>query len=133
MLRPQLSPTYTGDMNRVGPYSRLSALQNIDGRSREARLVRDARADLIAHVGGKPSATQSALIQRAAWLMLHIAQMDAKMGSATGLTDHDTRTYLAWCNTLTRIMRQLGMKGSAAEAPNLSAYIAGRAGHPIAA
>ncbi len=113
-------------MRPLGPYSR-SALANLDGRTKEARLLRDFRADLAAHVGGKPSATQAALIQQAAMLQLHIALMDRKAAEgAGGLSVRDGREYLAWANALSRLLRQLGTKGTAAAPPSLADHLAGR-------
>jgi hypothetical protein len=70
-----------------------------DGRSRESRLMRRVRADLVRHVGNKPSATQRALIERAAWLSLYVARLDAKAIETGSMTDHDSRQYLAWSNS----------------------------------
>lgn len=99
---------------KIGPYSRPSAIAKIDGRRREARLMQGVVAELTAHVGGNPSATQRALIGRAAWLTLHMALMDNRAIEApSGLSERDSRTYLAWSNTLARTLRQLGMKGEA--------------------
>jgi len=94
-------------------------------RSREGLLLRKVRAELTAHVGGKPSATQSVLIERAALLNLQISMLDAKH-AAGDLTPHDQREYLAWTNALTRLMRQLGLKGAAERAPTLREHIAQR-------
>ena len=109
----------------IGPYSLPGALAKLDGRTREARLMREARAELVAHVGGTPSATQRVLIERAANLTLQIAMLDAKH-AAGGMTEHDGRQYLAWVNTLTRLMRQLGMNGAAPRVPTLAEHIAER-------
>ena len=76
------------------------------------------RADLTEHVGGRPSATQRMLIERAAWLTIHVAQLDAK-GVGPGLTEHDHRQYLAWSNTLTRTLRTLGLEGASPPADTL--------------
>ncbi|MFT8802199.1 MULTISPECIES: hypothetical protein [Gluconobacter] len=84
------------------------------------------RSDLIEHVGGKPSATQKALIERAAWMTLHVTMMDRKMMEGGAPAERDARQYLAWANTLTRTMRQLGIEGTAASAPSLDAYLNGR-------
>lgn len=110
-------------MRAIGPYSRPHNLQKLDGRTREGRLMRDVRAELTAHVGGKPSATQKALIERAVWLSLHIAQLDAKAAAGRAMTEHDSRTYLAWSNSLTRTLREIGLKG-AIEAPKSLEQIA---------
>jgi len=89
--------------------------------------MRDVRAELSVHVGGRPSATQRALIDRAAWLTLHIAQLDAKMADGRPLTECDSRTYLAWSNSLTRTLKQLGLQGAAEKPKTLAEYRAERA------
>jgi hypothetical protein len=115
----------------LGPYSRnlgVTALTKPDLRTREGRLVRDTRNALTQHVGGKPSVTERALIERAVRLTLQVALLDRKASEAGGLmTDHDSRTYLAWSNSLTRTLKQLGMKGAAQQAPTLTDYLASRA------
>lgn len=114
-------------MPRIGPYSRPKALEKLDGRTRSGRLVKQKRAELIAHVGGSPSPTQRALIDRAAWLSLHIALIDERTAEGKPMTEHDSRTYLAWTNTLTRLMRQIGLKGIAERPPSLRDHLATRA------
>lgn len=116
---------YLIGMSRIGPYSRPTALAKLDGRTREARLMRQVRAELTAHVGGNPSATQRQLIERCAWLSLHVAQLDARTAEGRALTDHDSRQYLAWSNTLTRTLRQLGLEGRKQRPPTLQDLIAG--------
>jgi hypothetical protein len=103
-------------LHKAGPYSRPSGLAALDGRSREGRLVRAVRRELTAHLGGRPSAAEKMMIERAAWLSLRLAQLDAKM-AADGFTEHDQRFYIAWSNALSRLLRSLGLKGSRAAAP----------------
>ncbi len=95
-------------MPKIGPYSRPASMAKIDGRSADGRFLRRVRAELAQHVGGKPSATQYALIDRIAWLRLRIAAMDGNTALAKPMTEHDSRTYLAWVGTLDRLMRGLG-------------------------
>jgi hypothetical protein len=83
-------------------------LAKVDQRTKEARVLRETRAALVAHVG-EPSATQAALIERAAWLTLRLAQLDAKMAEGSAFSDHDNRAYMAWSNGLTRTLARLGM------------------------
>lgn len=109
--------TSTAPRKRLGPYSRPRALARMDGRTKEARFLRDTRADLLRHVGGTPTVVQAALIERAVILSLRVAQMDAKAADGGVLTEHDSRTYLAWSNHLTRTLRQLGLKGGEGTAP----------------
>jgi hypothetical protein len=88
--------------------------------------MRETRAELAAHVGGRPTAVQSALIERAAQLSLRIAAMDRRFAELGKQTDHDSRTYLAWSNSLTRTLAQLGVAG-AVEKPPLGFSLACRA------
>jgi hypothetical protein len=110
-----------------GPYSRPAALAKLDGRTKEARLVRETRAALTAHVGGTPSATQRALIERAVQLTLRVCAMDRKFAETGEMTEHDSRSYLAWSASLSRAMRDLGVRPAAAKAPDLAGYIESRA------
>jgi hypothetical protein len=107
-------------MPSIGPYSRPAVLAKLDGRTREAHLLRRVRAELVAHVGGNPSATQTALIERAAMLTLHVAMLDARMLKTGSMSEHDSKTYLAWSGSLSRALRDLGLKGAAAAPPTLA-------------
>lgn len=112
-------------MPAIGPFSRPHTLAVLDGRTKEARLLRDFRADLVRHVGGKPSATQSALITQACQLQLRIALMDRAIAGEAVPSERNGREYLSWCNSLQRLLRQLG-KGVAAAAPTLADHLANR-------
>ena len=103
-------------------------MAKIDGRSADGRFLRRIRTELTRHVGGKPSATQHALIDRIAWLRLRIAAMDARTASARQMTELDSRTYLAWVGSLSRLMRELGPEVPLPEAkpPTLASYLAAR-------
>lgn len=112
-------------MPAFGPHSRPHTLAKLDGRTREARLLRDFRADLVRHVGGKPSATQAALITQACQLQLRIALMDRATAGEAVPSFRNGREYLAWANALARLLRQLG-KGVSATGPTLADHLAGR-------
>jgi hypothetical protein len=118
----QTAPTTTP----IGPYSRPSVLARLDGRTREGRLVRDTRAQLVAHLGGNPSVTQAALIERAVQLTLRIAAMDRKFAADGKMTELDTRTYLAWSGSLSRAVRDIGLKSVGQKAPSLQEHLASR-------
>lgn len=96
-------------MTQMLPYSRR-ALGTLDGRSKEARLMRDTRDELTAHVGGSPSPTQKALIDTAVQLRLRIAVMDRAFSKTQTQTEHDNRTYLAHANSYARVMKLLGRR-----------------------
>jgi hypothetical protein len=94
----------------IGSNSRPVALAKLDGRTKEAALMRRVRADLIAHVGGLPTVTQRLLIERAVVLSLRVAQIDAKILAGESLTLHDSNFALAWNNALRRTLVALGIE-----------------------
>jgi hypothetical protein len=82
------------------------------GRIKEGRRLRAFRVALIRHVGGAPSRVQIALIDRATLLQCHVSRMDTQALQDGGMSDHASRQYLAWSNTLTRTLRQLGVNAA---------------------
>ena len=101
----------TEKARHIGPYSRPNVLAKLDRRTKIARLYDSVVSDLTAQFGGAPSATQRALIQRAAWLSLRVALLDAKIGAGE-FTERDSRHYLAWSNSLTRTLARLGLESA---------------------
>lgn len=114
---------------RIGSYSRRIALGKIDGRRREAKLMRDIVAELTAHVGGRPSAVQRRLIERAAVLHLRLALMDEETEPGGGMSEKNAREYLCWNNSYVRTLRELGVKAATDRSgPTLSEIITAREG-----
>ncbi len=76
-----------------------------------------------------PSAVEAALIERCAWLMLHVALLDRRAveAGACGMNDHDAKQYLAFSNTVGRALAQLGVRGAGAKPPTLAEHLARRA------
>jgi hypothetical protein len=103
----------------IGPYWRPVTLAKLDGRTKEAAVLRRVRADLTAHVGGVPSVTQRMLIERAAVLHLRLAQIDAKIFADGVLTIHDNNQAIAWQNALTRALVALGIRKAKAKSATL--------------
>lgn len=93
----------------VHPHSRSHRLVRLDGRTQVAKLVDEYRARLSEHVGGSPTITQAALIERAAFVHLRCALLDAKIVEGT-FSEQDSRCYLAAVNTERRILAQLGLE-----------------------
>ena len=113
--------------------SRPSSLTKLDGRTKSARLIRDMRADLVAHVGGSPSATQRVLIERAVRLAAHLDRMDAEAFDAGGMSEHARKQYLAFDGAMRRAMLALGMDGKPKPKASLREYVNGRPAVPAAA
>jgi hypothetical protein len=101
-------------MPKLGPYSRSATLAKLDGRTKESRLTKSLRAELIAHCGGNPSTTERILIDQAVQPRLRIAMMDRECID-TGMSERRQVEYLAWTGALTRLMRNLGLKSSTAQ------------------
>ena len=109
----------------IGPYSSPTTLAKLDGRTREAALMRRVRSELTAHLGGSPTFPQRALIDRAAVLALRIAQIDRKIMAGGDLTTIDNNCAIAWHNAYRRTIEALGVGpaatiASAPAAPTLA-------------
>ena len=120
------------DMAKIGPHSRPDKLQIVDGRLAEAKLMASVRTELSQHLGGDPSATQRILIDRAAALSLRIHLMDRETARSGMMSERNGRQYLAWNNSLTRVMNQIGLK-SVVNKPALQDYLAARSAQAPAA
>ena len=59
--------------------------------------------------------------------------MDARTASAKQMTELDSRTYLAWVGSLSRLMRELGPEVAlpSSKPLDLRAHIAARAAAPV--
>lgn len=124
--------TQSGKIAGFGPHSRKTALSRMDKRSAEGRHLRRVREGLIAHLGSKDiSFVQNQIIERAAWLSLHIALFDAKVAAGHEPTQVDVNTYISWTNTyqkaLLRLSSDLVPKSADSSENALAEYIAARA------
>lgn len=108
--------------SRVDAFS-ASSVARLDARTKEGRLARAVRAELVEHVGGSPSATQRLVIEHASMLVVHIAAMDRKFSETGDLCAFDSRRYLSWSRALAFALSKLGTKGPKQSAPDLAAYI----------
>jgi hypothetical protein len=94
-LRYPRDGVYAAEMPRIGPHSRPDKLQIVDGRLAEAKLMARVRAELTQHLGGKPSATQRILIDRAAALSLRIHLMDRESARSGGMSERNLQPIVA--------------------------------------
>ena len=105
-------------MPKYGAFSKQIILARPDGRTREARLLRQTRVALFNHLGGENrlTAPQRALVERAAMLQLRLSIFDAKVLDGT-FSDYDAKVYLAFSNSLTRTMTALGLEPAGVAKP----------------
>jgi hypothetical protein len=93
-----------------GPHSKRVRRGKVSGRTRNGRCLKQAREELTQHLGGGPlSATQRVLVERVAWLRLHVALFDERVG-VEPMSDRDRASYLAFSNSLVRATRELGLE-----------------------
>src|SRR5262252_1843381 len=73
-------------------------------RSYPARLT----SATLEHVGPDPTPVQKSLIERASWLELKLALLDAKIARQCD-SEYDSATYLSWVGHLRRLYQTLGI------------------------
>jgi len=95
----------------IGPHSKLLQRGVVDGRTEYGRFLAAVRAELTQHLGGGDlTPNQETLIDRVAWLKLHVTLFDQKVArSGRALSERDRRSYLAFSNSLVRTQRELGL------------------------
>lgn len=95
-----------------GPQSRALARgavgDDVDGRSREGRFLRQAEQSLLNQLGGDLSFTQLALVRRAARLMLAAEMLDGRIGRGAEITAGEGATLGALNGALLEVLRELG-------------------------
>jgi hypothetical protein len=107
-------------LGNIGPHSQL---EQLDGRSSEAKMLKQFRAELTEAVGGHPNKLQETMIGRSAQLMLRLYLLDQKIAeSGNGLLSEATsKYYLAWSNSLERSLTRLAaMGGKQAKKPPIT-------------
>jgi hypothetical protein len=94
------------------PESLQTAIR-LDRRTIIGREATAFRAGLVRHVGSSPSETQKAMINLAVQLRMRLLAMDASFTDRGDHSAHDSKQYLAWANSLSRIMVRLGLEPAA--------------------
>jgi hypothetical protein len=95
-------------------------------RTREGQLAKRFRVELLAHLGDNPSFTQRALVDQAVELKRRLLVMDRRF-SRTEEFNGTAKEYLAWSNSLARLLRVIGLKGTPPRTTTLQDYLAGKA------
>ena len=114
----------TKGRSRVSNGSATFLDDQVDGRSRTARRYRDVLGDLVAHMGGDPSAAETLIARRAAALAVWCEQAESDMA---GGQDLDVAAYTTSANALRRLLQDLGLERRARDVtPTLSQYLAAK-------
>lgn len=97
-------------------------LSALDSRTVLARELRDRRNRLCNDLGGADALSyqQTALVDRALFLELHLQQEESKL--TTG-GEFDSGKWVQACNSLAGIFAKLGLERRAREVPSLAEYL----------
>lgn len=100
----------------------------IDSRRWQVRYLTRVRRELAQHCGPHPTIPQRALIERAAQLSLQVRIMDRQAAGKAGMSEHASRQYLAWSNSLQRCLALIGNeKPAKAKQPSIAEFLAAHA------
>lgn len=102
-------------------------VEQLDGRSAEARRFRDLVGDLVEHLGGELTVTapQLAIVRRAAALATWAEKCEAALVAGT---DFDAAAYATVANSLRRLLQDLGLQRAMRDVtPTLAEYLVQKA------
>lgn len=98
-------------------YGRTGVVAKLDPRSGVAKALRMRVELLKSDLGGDLSRQQQLLVERVAWLELHLARMEIEI--VDGKRALSATEYTAMVNALTGLLRTLGVKRVARDVPRL--------------
>ncbi len=98
----------------ISPRSASKRLATLDKRRWEHAFMQDVRKQLMKHIGGAPSAVQAKLIERIAMLSLYVELFDRKAIDDGIMSEQDSRKYLAFSNSLVRLLAAIGISSKRA-------------------
>jgi hypothetical protein len=107
-------------------FSRASAVRNVDGRTVEARIIKETVAALTEHLGGRPTAPQQLLAHASAVLVLRLRVALDRYATGDDPESLD-RHVVALQNGLRANLLALGLERPKEQVPSLAQYIEGRA------
>jgi hypothetical protein len=127
--RHQPRRSKTAVSRKLGPFSRIHSLWELDLRTREATMLQTLQAELVDHVGGRPTVIQRLLIERCVMLAFRVCQIDHKIMSGEEFSQHAAAHALAWNNSLRRTLLALGVEARTptANGTDLTDWVASRA------
>lgn len=102
---------YIESMDQNGTHSRNCSLQRLDGRRREAKLLKLFRDQMTILAGGHPTIAQETLIDQASRLRYRLMH-EADAGS------NDPAQFMAWNNVLQDLLRDIGLNAEQQKIPD---------------
>jgi hypothetical protein len=112
-------------MAALGTYEvHLQSLNGkLDGRKKEARILKATRKELLGLLGHKPNGAELALVEQIAWLQLRLSTMNQRLVEGS-YTHFDANVYNAHVNSLARCLSRLGVVGKLEKAKPATASLA---------
>ena len=107
----------------AGPFSADHVLSTLDRRTRAGRVMRTVEADLVAHIGGDPSAAERLLIQAVAVKATRLSLMAEQLLAGEGSAEGSDGNALAWFNSMRLDLQALGLQRRPRDVSSLAAYI----------
>lgn len=107
--QPPIRPPGVPRRSGRGAFNPEATISGLDGRSSERRFMKKLRAELLTQIGGPPTAVERALIEQAVALALRLRAMDLRFLAGGQMSEHDSRTYLAWSGHYTRTVQRIGV------------------------
>ncbi|SDR52651.1 hypothetical protein SAMN05519103_04556 [Rhizobiales bacterium GAS113] len=109
--------------------ARITKLCGVHGSSQAGRQFRRIVTELVAELGGEPALGPQGRLQvrQAATLALALEQMQAAVAKGEAV---DMEDFVRTGNSLTRVLKGLGIKKQAAQPTGLAAYLAATKDQP---
>ena len=115
--------TLRGNDNAVkhGGYRQL---RQLDGRSREAKILREIQAALVEALGGNPSPQEFLILKGACVKALRCSAMEHEILSRDGdVPDSLQHDYLRWSRELRSDLLALGLDRRSGQVGDLTSYL----------
>ena len=100
------------------------SFKKMDGRTVVSKQMDKARGTLIEALGGDPSPQESILIDKAVFLLYKTSVFESQMlnGNGSDMGQDVESYYLAWVNSLRRILEALGLKRAPKKVKDIYSY-----------
>ena len=95
---------------KTGLWLPESSFKKLDRRSRVAKAMDKAKIELTDAIGGDVSPQQAILIDKAVFLLYKTSVFESQMMNGSEIGQDVESYYLAWVNSLRRILEALGLK-----------------------
>ena len=117
----------------VGAWRRKRELAFLDRRRDEARFMSELRQDLVADLGGNPSAARRLLIDCACFAALRISRLTTPwLGRGEDLNPSQVAELVTWQSELRATLKVLGVERLEAAPPSLQELLTQRGRKAVA-